>query len=1267
MQAPLGSPAVLYRSKVVRDLAWVMSCPHLLARNDEMPALDDAWCRDLLRESEPWLAELDAEPSRLLGYFGEKRFSGRLGMYFGELLSWWVRHCPLLASEDLAVNLQIKSGAGNKTIGALKYAFRTLRGRPPGGVRTTLERGGAPAALCPAERGLSSLHWEASVKFFLLARDQASGADAGASASQSGPPPPLHRFVGPFLKENLAWRVHVAKRKLALCGCTAVREGLTQRWGPSLSTHFVLRGWLFYEVRPGQRPPLPMPPAEEQEAVPPTKITESRVDDPDYSIEEQEAMPPGSGTPASLSSDHARGWWTTSLAHVLEYSHACCAAGRTDPAQRRFALLSKLYWLSPACATWQRGLDDGGEGGASSGGVDRRPGRQADPTNLEAAFTRSMDLQARSAAAGLALQLDGAPGVGIAPTPTMTEQELRAHVPRHFQATDAPLLVAELHPWSGAAAEEGFRPAFREVRRTFILKEGWDEGDLCPEEGSGAVSRKRFDSQLRTSEDDEVDAAARLGGDDDNEVYRQQCWRDKHSAHSSSLTAALDLTGIGAGSMAEAGALDAALSALADAVVGCEGGGGHAGKKKNGNARKRAVRVMQNAFDQWLRDRCAGRTQALLTQVVVRLCAVRARWAASVAIQVGHVLCAARRAADADDGAVDRTLLAELAVLVAAAATGNGDDATVPAVWLSFLLKAAQSFGLSHGASIELPLEAVQARARKLCSEHFDGFGATSAAGDGLVMAAADLLLFCGSASGCAEDDTRLIEWLLDRGNTAGAEQLAAASGHPECGLRLVQWFLKRKKADQARRCAARLGLGEPSSSDGGTHPTHAEPCLRPLALVDVPAERRVVLADIEVQVIADTVALQQLRAAVEIGVTSHCAVAGGGVTDCRVLCGMDVEWKPPAHRIRGGAAGPTGAGGAAGPASLLQLLLPAPGGASMVVLLDLLALCAIEGGTATGEFVAFVFQHERLVLSGFGLGGDLAKLKESYPALCWSLRASLELQDVVGAVLPRGAQQYGLSALAATCLGGHLDKDQQLSDWSRRPLTAAQVTYAALDAVVLPAIAARLCDDRPPALPPATAEAAASVVLVPQVHVLGAGAALSTFVRAFAVGGAPALGCAEVVASARTLGLPQGVEAVLLTARGEAIAAGAEVVAKTLGLLSGGKCIACVVALDARLDIGAVAASCGVSRGTLRFATADELVTAFGYAPGGLGPLGLRDQAGTCVLLDDATVMHNASVLIGAGEQGVVLPVPPDWLAAATSARVARISRSVTAPDTCR
>jgi ribonuclease D len=34
--------------------------------------------------------------------------------------------------------------------------------------------------------------------------------------------------------------------------------------------------------------------------------------------------------------------------------------------------------------------------------------------------------------------------------------------------------------------------------------------------------------------------------------------------------------------------------------------------------------------------------------------------------------------------------------------------------------------------------------------------------------------------------------------------------------------------------------------------------------------------------------------------------------------------------------------------------------------------------------------------------------------------------------------------------LGGFLEKSQQKSDWRRRPLTSAQVEYAALDAEIL-------------------------------------------------------------------------------------------------------------------------------------------------------------------------------------------------------------------------
>jgi hypothetical protein len=51
-----------------------------------------------------------------------------------------------------------------------------------------------------------------------------------------------------------------------------------------------------------------------------------------------------------------------------------------------------------------------------------------------------------------------------------------------------------------------------------------------------------------------------------------------------------------------------------------------------------------------------------------------------------------------------------------------------------------------------------------------------------------------------------------------------------------------------------------------------------------------------------------------------------------------------------------------------------------------------------------------------------------------------------------RGKQAGGHS-LAAVCrreLDKVLDKNQQISDWTRRPLTGAQVNYAALDAMPL-------------------------------------------------------------------------------------------------------------------------------------------------------------------------------------------------------------------------
>jgi ATP-dependent Lhr-like helicase len=66
-----------------------------------------------------------------------------------------------------------------------------------------------------------------------------------------------------------------------------------------------------------------------------------------------------------------------------------------------------------------------------------------------------------------------------------------------------------------------------------------------------------------------------------------------------------------------------------------------------------------------------------------------------------------------------------------------------------------------------------------------------------------------------------------------------------------------------------------------------------------------------------------------------------------------------------------------------------------------------------------------------------------------------IEIEPVVDTLVEsrarrKGQGKHGLSAVCARELGARLDKRPQTSDWRRRPLTAAQLAYAALDAEVL-------------------------------------------------------------------------------------------------------------------------------------------------------------------------------------------------------------------------
>jgi ribonuclease D len=62
-----------------------------------------------------------------------------------------------------------------------------------------------------------------------------------------------------------------------------------------------------------------------------------------------------------------------------------------------------------------------------------------------------------------------------------------------------------------------------------------------------------------------------------------------------------------------------------------------------------------------------------------------------------------------------------------------------------------------------------------------------------------------------------------------------------------------------------------------------------------------------------------------------------------------------------------------------------------------------------------------------------------------------------VAAALLGHPPQMGYAALVEAELGVRIDKTQTRTDWSRRPLSAAQIVYAANDVAFLPELAARL------------------------------------------------------------------------------------------------------------------------------------------------------------------------------------------------------------------
>ncbi|MBV9812705.1 MAG: ribonuclease D [Acetobacteraceae bacterium] len=120
---------------------------------------------------------------------------------------------------------------------------------------------------------------------------------------------------------------------------------------------------------------------------------------------------------------------------------------------------------------------------------------------------------------------------------------------------------------------------------------------------------------------------------------------------------------------------------------------------------------------------------------------------------------------------------------------------------------------------------------------------------------------------------------------------------------------------------------------------------------------------------------------------------------------------------------------------------------------------------------------HEVAVVDAQADGIDLAPLGRLFadtrvPKVFHAARQDIEIfvlrfgdtprplfDTQVAAMVAGFGDQVGYDSLVASLTGGHIDKAHRFSDWSHRPLSPAQIAYAAADVTFLRGVYRRLCE----------------------------------------------------------------------------------------------------------------------------------------------------------------------------------------------------------------
>ncbi len=205
-----------FQQQEVRDLAWVMNSPGLLAQT-QFPytgeKVSDAWCKQIYQYNLDWLVGLDDDPG-LLQQWLEQRESPLLGIYFESLLAFWLQHLPDI--DLLAQNLVV--GQPGLQIGEFDLLFRDKARN-------------------------QAIHWEAAVKFYLR---------YGESDYQ---------WLGPNPRDSLSRKLNkVFARQLRLAEHARAKQVLLEGIGVSkVVPQAFIKGYLFYPFDSDWQNPIHIP------------------------------------------------------------------------------------------------------------------------------------------------------------------------------------------------------------------------------------------------------------------------------------------------------------------------------------------------------------------------------------------------------------------------------------------------------------------------------------------------------------------------------------------------------------------------------------------------------------------------------------------------------------------------------------------------------------------------------------------------------------------------------------------------------------------------------------------------------------------------------------------------------------------------------------------------------------------------------------------------------------------------------------------------